>query len=121
MLLVEDEPSVRSLAVQVLQKQGYRVLDAENGSAALAVARASNTPIHLLISDVVMPGQSGPELAAELLRQRPDLKILFISGYTDSRLADPNRFATSAFLQKPFTPTVLAQRVRQVLESAVVA
>jgi PAS domain S-box-containing protein len=114
-LLVEDEPGVRRLAIRVLEKQGYQVLSADNATAALGVARGTD-PIDLLITDIVMPGQSGPDLAAELVAERPGLKILFMSGYSESRLRDANRCAAGAFLQKPFTPSVLAQRVRECLD-----
>ncbi len=118
-LLVEDEHAVRGLATQVLQQLGYRVLDAESGEAALRLSRSHHEPIHLLVSDVVMPGISGLDLVGRLLRERPDLKVLFMSGYSDHMLAEHNSTVPhGAFLQKPFTPTRLAQVVREVLDVA---
>ncbi len=119
-LLVEDEPGVRRLAIRVLEKQGYKVLSADNAVAALQLASTSS-PIDLLITDIVMPGQSGPDLAAQLAAGRPGLKILFISGYSERRLLDANQCAAGAFLQKPFTPSVLAQRVRECLDTPLAA
>ena len=119
-LLVEDEPGVRRLAIRVLEKQGYHVLSADNATAALGVARSSS-PIDLLITDIVMPGRSGPDLAAQLVAERPGLKILFMSGYSERRLLDANQGVGGAFLQKPFTPSVLAQRVRECLDRPVAA
>ena len=119
-LLVEDEPGVRRLAIRVLEKQGYRVLSADTAAAALRVA-SSSTPIDLLLTDIVMPGQSGPDLAAQLSAELPELKILFMSGYSENRLLDASQRPAGAFLKKPFTPSVLAQRVRECLDAPVVS
>ncbi|HXV44800.1 MAG TPA: ATP-binding protein, partial [Anaerolineae bacterium] len=117
-LLVEDEDLVRDLTRTVLLEHGYRVLEASGGSQALSISEQYQNPIDLLATDVVMPHMSGRELAERLLLLRPDIKILYMSGYTDDiivhhGLADPS----ITFLQKPFTPAELAHKVREVLDS----
>lgn len=116
-LVVEDEAPVRALACQILSDRGYRVLDAPNGDEALRIADTFVGTIHVLVTDVVMPGMNGRELAAALEKKRRGLKVLFISGYTDAVLdhgvVDPDR----AFLQKPFTVEAIARKVRAVLGS----
>ncbi|WP_017302068.1 response regulator [Nodosilinea nodulosa] len=117
-LVVEDEDAVRALEITILQRCGYRVLEAANGSKALHLAEQEQGPIHLLISDVVMPHLGGRELAAHLALSRPDCKVLFLSGYTaDAVIHHGVSEAGTAFLQKPFTPSTLAQKVRQVLDA----
>jgi len=112
-LLAEDEPRVRSLAAIVLAGQGYTVLAAADGQEALRIAGGHAGEIHLLFTDVVMPGLSGAELAGELRRARPEIKVLFASGYTgDAYALDPE----VPFLQKPFTPRALAIKVREALD-----
>ncbi len=116
-LLVEDEDAVRNLTRRVLEHHGYRVLSASSGEAALAVSRLHTGPLHLLFTDVVMPGISGPRLAELLQAERPDLLLIFMSGYAATTLEqkillDP----ASAFLQKPFTTEQLMRRVREVLD-----
>ncbi len=115
-LLVEDEESVRQLVRETLQSRGYRVLEASNGEGALAVAAAHKDALHLVISDVVMPGLSGHELAKRLLDSRPGLKVLYLSGYAQD--AFPPNESHKAFLQKPFTLQSLARKVREVLGTA---
>jgi CheY-like chemotaxis protein len=116
-LLVEDEPGVRSLAGRALAARGYRVLAASSGSEALALARSYPERIHLLLSDVVMPRMSGPEIAERLVALRPDMKVLFMSGYTGSGLARPDWLPESApLLTKPFSAQLLARRVRDELD-----
>ena len=116
-LLIEDEPGVRKLARTVLQSQGYKVLEAQNGSEALLLGDRPDETLHMLLTDVVMPGLSGPEVAAALRRLRPGLKVLYMSGYTnDSALRDRVSQAASAFLPKPFTPQELLSKVRAVLD-----
>jgi PAS domain S-box-containing protein len=116
-LLVEDEAAVRQLARTVLELQGYKVLEAAEGKQALALAQGHIGPVHLLLSDVVMPEMSGPVLAGRLLGLRPDLKIIYISGHsTGSVLHHGLKQGTVAFLQKPFTPEALLQTVRGVLD-----
>ena len=117
-LLVEDEELVRNLAHHVLSDRGYRVLVASSGGEAFYLCEQRPDPIHLLVTDVVMPGLSGPELAARLQAERPDLKVLYMSGYTGGALQHTAALASGhAFLQKPFTPIALAQAVRQVLDT----
>ena len=115
-LFAEDEPQVRTLGERLFRGLGYRVLAAENGEAALAEAQASGETIDLLVTDVVMPGMTGEELAAELRKSRPDLRVLYISGYAkDSEAIERALRAGDAFLPKPFTVSELAGRVREVL------
>ena len=114
-LLVEDEDLVRRLEREVLEQSGYRVLEASNGADALAVARAHLGVIDLLLTDTVMPQLNGHELAEELRARRPEMKILFTSGYAADaihRVLEPS----IAFLPKPFTPTSLGRKVREVLD-----
>jgi two-component system, cell cycle sensor histidine kinase and response regulator CckA len=112
-LLVEDEESVRQLVRETLESRGYRVLEASNGQTALALAAQHKGDLHLVITDVVMPGLSGHELAHELLATRPALKVLYLSGYAQD--AFPPSESRQAFLQKPFTLQNLARKVREVL------
>ncbi len=115
-LLVEDEPMVRRLARSILEEAGYRVLEAGDGYQAQRVARKEKR-IHLLLSDVVMPRLGGPEAAARLTRQRRDLKVLFMSGYTEEAIPEQTGLSPGfAFLQKPFSPVALAAKVREVLD-----
>jgi CheY-like chemotaxis protein len=117
-LVAEDEDGVRSLTREVLEKYGYTVLEAANGEEALKVAERHQGPLHLLLSDVVMPRMGGPELAQELVARRPDVKVLYMSGYTDHPMVRRGVVnAGVAFLQKPFTPTLLVSRIREVLEA----
>jgi two-component system, cell cycle sensor histidine kinase and response regulator CckA len=116
-LLVEDEDQVRHLVRNVLQRSGYEVLEAHNPGDALLLCEQHPAPIDLLLTDVVMPRMSGPELCERLSAVRTDLKVLFISGYTERalpphRLRDPDL----AFLQKPISPDSLLRKVREVLD-----
>ena len=116
-LLVEDEEVIRRVITQSLESHGYHVLTAEDGSQAIAFCEGSDQPIDLLITDVVMPLMSGPQLVHRMASLRPELPVLYISGYTDHALVHQgHREAGSAFLQKPFTPDVLARKVREVLD-----
>jgi two-component system cell cycle sensor histidine kinase/response regulator CckA len=115
-LLAEDEPQVRHLADRLLRGLGYRVLAAESGEAALALADRSGDIIDLLVTDVVMPGMTGEELASELRRGRRGLKVLYISGYAEDSAAIERALREGdAFLPKPFSVAELAGRVREVL------
>jgi PAS domain S-box-containing protein len=118
-LLVEDEAMLRTVAREMLEDCGYAVLEAGDGDRALQLASAHQGPIHLVITDVIMPGVSGPETAARLRRVRSGIKVLFVSGYTDSALAQHSMLpADVALLQKPFTAGSLARKVREVLDGA---
>jgi PAS domain S-box-containing protein len=114
-LLVEDEESVRVFASKALEKQGYRVLQARHGRDALLRLAEHDGPIHLVITDIVMPEMGGGELARRLAGERPELPVLFMSGYTDDEVAQRGLGAEQGFLQKPFTSDGLARKVREVL------
>lgn len=118
LLVVEDEPSVRNLARDVLKAQGYEVLAASNGQDALHVAREhKGSPISLVVTDVIMPVMGGKVMAEWLKTIYPDLKVLFTSGYTDDSLAHHGVLqAGIAFLPKPYTPRILAYKVREMLD-----
>jgi CheY-like chemotaxis protein len=117
-LVVEDAPDVRGLAGHVLKAQGYTVLEAANGEEALRLATGHSGPIHLVLTDVVMPGMGGKVLAEQLSGRRPGIKILFMSGYTDEAIAHQGILEPGvALLQKPFSPLALARKVRQVLDA----
>jgi two-component system cell cycle sensor histidine kinase/response regulator CckA len=118
-LLAEDEPALRALASRVLQSCGYTVLEGKDGEHAAGVAEAHAGPIHLLVTDVVMPNLGGRQLAERLHEKRPGMKVLFLSGYTDDAVVRHGVLAEEvAFLQKPYTPFTLAEKVRQVLDTA---
>jgi len=117
-LLVEDEETVRRLGRRILEGKGYLVLEAKDGADALLVAAAHPGPIDLLVADLVMPGMSGREVAQKLTADRPGLKVLFVSGYTEDT-AIRRRVSESdvSFLQKPFTVDALSRKVREVLDA----
>lgn len=116
-LLVEDEDMVRKLTQQILKASGYRVLEAANGGEALQFCERHDGPIDLLLTDVIMPEMSGRELAKRLHRNQPELRVLFMSGYTDDAIVHHGVLEEGAnFIQKPFTPEVLATKVRDALE-----
>lgn len=116
--MVEDEPLVRGLAVAGLAAHGYVVLEASHGREALEVCASHQGPIDLVLTDLVMPGMSGRQLAAELATARPEARVLYMSGYTDD-IAVRHGLTTPSFayVQKPFTPATLAQKVREVLDA----
>ena len=117
-LLAEDDEMLRPLSKGLLERLGYRVLEAENAIRALALADAHAGPIHLLVADVVMPGGSGRELARRLANSRPDTRVLYVSGYTDDAIVHHGMLEPGLnFLQKPFTPATLARKVRDVLDA----
>lgn len=118
-LLVEDEYSVRQLLKNVLETHGYKVLDAGNGEDALAVADEYEGEIHLLITDVVMPGMGGPALSEKLLQTRPSVKVIYMSGYTnDALLHHGDLKEGTAYLQKPFPLNSLVEKAREVLNGS---
>jgi nitrogen-specific signal transduction histidine kinase/CheY-like chemotaxis protein len=114
-LLVEDEALVRELARTILEESGYLVLEARNGREGLAMCEAHEGPIDLLVSDVEMPELGGRELAEGVLRLRPGIKILFMSGHTVDSILKEGVGKGAAFLQKPYTPSVLTRKVRETL------
>jgi two-component system cell cycle sensor histidine kinase/response regulator CckA len=117
-LVAEDDDVLRPLTRELLKKLGYTVLAAPNSEAALAAAREHQGPIHLLLSDVVMPGASGRDLARRLAASHPDTKVLYVSGYTDDAIVHHGMLEPGLdYLQKPFTPATLARKVRDVLDA----
>ena len=118
-LLAEDEAPVRAVARQVLERQGYKVLEAPSAEAALDLAQRYSGPIHLLLTDVVMPGLSGHDLAERLATLRPETRVIYMSGYTDDAITRHGMLEPGlAYVQKPFTPDVIARKVREVLDAA---
>jgi two-component system, cell cycle sensor histidine kinase and response regulator CckA len=115
-LLVEDETGVRELVRDLLGRCGYTVFEATDAAEAIAVFARHGDDIHLLVTDVVMPQMNGRQLAERFLTERPALKVLYMSGYTDEPVNADDASAAAAFLQKPFTPDVLARTVRDVLD-----
>jgi two-component system, cell cycle sensor histidine kinase and response regulator CckA len=116
-LLVEDEQQVRVLVRDVLRRAGYDVLDAGDGEQALSIAHSAGD-IQLLLTDVIMPKMSGPQLAAKFRDSHPAARVLYISGYTDDKLGQHGMLAPGVELvQKPLTPEVLLERVRKILRS----
>jgi len=115
-LLVEDEPAVRSLARRILSRQGYTVLEAGDGVQALEVSRAFDGDIHALVSDIVMPRMSGIQLAAHIVRERPHIRVLFMSGYTEEEIGPLfGSDIVPEFLPKPFTAARLVSAVAAAL------
>lgn len=117
-LLVEDEEAVRQLAQEVLQSNGYCVLDAGNGNEAMKIAEQHNGVIDLMVTDVVMPLLGGRELAEKLSVTRPEMRVLYMSGHTDDAIVHHGVLdGRAAFLEKPFGPDALALKVREVLSA----
>ncbi len=114
-LLVEDDPVVRNLVRTMLAKEGYAVLTANDGAEALEVCAEFSDPIHLLLTDVKMPRMDGLELASLVRGQRPDTKVIVMSGYTTGVIRKEN--TPDAFLRKPFVPPTLLKCVKRVLAS----
>lgn len=113
-LVVEDEVSLRTFTCALLQKSGYTVLEAGDGEAAIALAQQYELPIHLLLTDMIMPGMNGPSVAEKLTSLHPESKVLFMSGYTGFVGRDLP-VPRSALISKPFTREELLRRIRQVL------
>ena len=117
-LLVEDEPEVRHLTMEILTGCGYTVLDAGDPRDALAMSAHHHGPLHLLLTDMVMPGMRGPTLAAQVLGQHPHLRVVYMSGYAESIVSSQGVIEPAGvFLQKPVTPDALVQTVREVLDT----
>jgi CheY-like chemotaxis protein len=120
-MLAEDDSAVRRLSRLVLERNGYTVLEAKHGEEALLICEQYKNVIHLLITDVVMPNMSGRQLVERLVALRPDMKILYVSGYTDDAVVRHGVLdAKMPFLQKPFAPGTLALKVREILDQHVV-
>ena len=116
-LVAEDEAPVRALACRCLQQQGYRVLVASGAKEAERLAQRHAGPIHLLLTDVVMPEASGRELAERLAPRHPEMRVLYMSGYTNDAVVQHGVLVPGIeLLEKPFTPTTLARRVREILD-----
>jgi two-component system, cell cycle sensor histidine kinase and response regulator CckA len=118
-LLVEDDPAIRQLCSDVLRKRGYTVDAVPDGEAAVAIAASPGFAIDLLVTDVVLPGMNGRRVAEHILARQPAAKVLYISGYTENAIVHTGVLDPKVeFLAKPFTPTILVERVRQVLDEA---
>lgn len=118
-LVIEDHEVVRKLVVEILSASGYKVLEAESPEVALTICSERSEPIDLLLTDVVMPGMSGREVASQSLVSHPEMRVLFMSGYTDQAIVHHGVLDEGTnFIQKPFSPHALAQKVREVLDSA---
>lgn len=118
-LLVEDEPMVRKLVKQVLEMSGYRVLEAAEGRQALEQCARYEGPIHLLLTDVVLPGINGRELAESVAELRPGVRVLWMTGYTDDHVLKRGIPPGADLLHKPFNPLDLTERVRALLDRVV--
>jgi CheY-like chemotaxis protein len=115
-LFVEDDPAVRRIGMRILTEQGYQLLSASSGAEAVRLASEHSGPIHLLLTDVVMPHLSGPELAHRLVEKRPEMRVLYTSGYAADTVAQEDaRASRAAFLQKPYVLDTLLAKVREVL------
>ena len=118
-LLVEDDAQLRTVAASILRKAGYEVLPASSGEEAVEVLDAHPATLHLLLSDVVLPGMSGPDLARLLVARQPGMRVLCMSGYADDSVVRHGALRPGiAFLQKPITPAALTRKVREVLDAA---
>ena len=117
LLIVEDEPAVRQFLRAALGRYGYKVLESIDGADAIHVAASYSGPIHLLITDVVMPGMGGREVAQQVMLYHGETRVLYVSGYTDDAVVRHGVIdAVDSFLQKPFSPLALARKVRTILD-----
>ena len=116
-LIVEDDDKVRNLVCEILEPQGYSILEAKDGMEALRVSKEHGDQIHLMITDVVMPGMGGRELEERLRPLRPDMKVIYMSGYTDNAIVHHGILSPEMeFLQKPISSEALKRKVREVLD-----
>jgi len=117
-LVVEDEEQVRELLQRILEANGYHVLAAAEGEEALTLARQHKRPIQMMVTDVVMPKMNGKKLATFMLKQRPEMKVLYMSGYTDEAIVHHGVLEPGTpFLEKPFTPETLSRKLREILDA----
>lgn len=117
-LLVEDEEMVRRLARHILEVSGYNVLEAASGGEAMELCQGYAGTVHLLLTDVVMPRMSGPQLRKEVTKLWPEIEVLYMSGYTDEVVGRYDARTDASFLQKPFSPSALAVKVLEILDAA---
>jgi CheY-like chemotaxis protein len=118
-LVVEDEDTLRTLCERILGDLGYRVMPARNGAEAIALAQGYGDRIDLLLTDVVMPGMNGRELATQMVLHHPEMQVLFMSGYTDDAIGKHGVLDEGvSFIGKPYTPLALARKVREILDKA---
>ena len=115
-LLVEDSAALRELTKVILMRDGYNVLEAEDGVAALELSRAFDGPIHLVLTDVVMPRMRGPVLAAEIVKQRPGVAVVFLSGYTEEVISQSDKITGFTLVEKPYTAHALLHSIRRSLD-----
>jgi len=116
-LVVEDNHEVRKVTGRILRMQGYRVLEASNGGDSFSISKQHEGPIHLMITDVVMPEMNGPQLAKHLISQHPEMKVLYMSGYVKNFISHQGILGKEMnYIQKPFTVNELAKKVREVLD-----
>jgi CheY-like chemotaxis protein len=117
-LVVENGEILRPLICEILRKEGYSVLEAQDGNEALLVWQGYRGPIDLVLTDMVMPNMNGKELVEHLRLLQPEIKVIYMSGYGSSILSAGDKFGTNAvFLQKPFRPVELSEKVREILKS----
>jgi CheY-like chemotaxis protein len=115
-LLVEDSAALRELTKVILLRDGYNILEAEDGVAALELSREYSGPIHLVLTDVVMPRMRGPVLATEIVKQRPGIAVVFLSGYTEEVIAQSDKITGFTLVEKPYTAQVLLHSIRRSLD-----